>query len=352
MRRLLKSVFLCSLFLAINPGYGRPTELNLYIWDDYISRDVVRTFAENTGVTINQVNFDSDKTRDETMASASGRKFDLVLIDSVAAQIFGKNNQLLAINGNDVPSVQNIDPQWRESCGNFGVPYFWGTTGMVYDKTKYPDVPPDSWRDLLQPRRPHQGHVCMIEDLSDTLVPALIYLGYSINTENTQELKNAYELLRGQVPSVLNYTYAVTNVKFAAKDTPMHIAFAYSGDQYALNEESGTENWEYVIPREGTTIWVDCLAITAWSDNKEDGLKFLNYLLEPKVAAINTEEIYNGTPISAIKEFLPAELRNDPALFLSDEIRSKAQVYRILSDNSLRQRGRIIDTLLKRHEAQ
>jgi len=352
MRLLCKSVLLSSLFLAFGPCYGRCGELNLYIWDDYISRDVVQKFEETTGLTVKQVNFDSDKTRDETMASASGRKFDIVLMDNVAVQIFGKNNQLLAINGNDVPHLNNIDPQWRESCGNFGVPYFWGTTGIVYDKTKYPDVPPDSWRDLLQPKSPHQGHVCMIEDLSDTLVPALIYLGYNINTENKQELKNAYELLRGQVPSVLNYTYALTNVKLADKERQMDIAFAYSGDQYALNEESGTENWEYVIPREGTTIWMDCLAITAWSDKKEDGLRFLNYLLEPKVAAMNTEEIYNGTPISAIKEFLPAESRNDPALFLSEDIRSKAQVYRILSDNSLRQRGRIIDTLRKRHEAQ
>lgn len=327
------------------------TELKLYIWEDYISQELLDNFQKETGIEIQQVFYDSDKTRSEIVASSAGEQFDIVLMDNIAAQIFGKNNRTLAVNKSEIPNFSYIDKQWQESCGNFGVPYFYGTVGLVYDKRRYAEAP-DSWRHLLQPEPEHKGHVTMIEDLVDTLLPALIYLGHNVNTESESELKEAYSLLQKQAPFVLNYKYVVSNVKASAGEQRIDIALSYSGDQYVLNEATQSENWAYVIPKEGSTVWVDCLSITSWSKKRAEALKFLNYLTDPKNAALNTEQIYSATPISAAKQFMSKEAAEDPELFLPEDLLKRMQQYRILSDNTMRQRGRILDTLIKRHETQ
>ena len=351
MRIFRHGIFFFFSVLLFGSFSLEATELSLLIWEDYLADEVVSDFTKKTGISIVQSHFDSDQNRDELVASAKGQRFDLVLFDNIAAQIFGKNNKLLAISRANVPNIDNIDRKWSETCGNFGVPYFYGTTGIVYDKNKYP-VPPQSWQALLMPENAHQGHVVMIDDFADTLVPALLYLGYNINTEKESELREAYALLENQVPSVLNYSYAVTNLKAAGEQSAMHMAFAYSGDQYALNEVVGEENWQYVIPREGTAIWMDCLTVTAWTKNKEASLRFLNYLLDLRVAAKNTEEIYSATPMSGVRQYLSEEAARDEGIFPDFESISNGQMYRIISNNTMLIRKRIVETLKRSHDAQ
>lgn len=228
-------------------------ELKLFIWEGYISQDVLNRFAKEKGITVNLIYFDSDQTRDEVIASTGKESFDLVLFHNVAAQVFGKNNYLTAINSTNVPNLVNVDKQWRESCGNFGIPYFYGTLGIVYDKSKV-NPPPQSWHDLLAPSKEHQGHVNMVEDSTDVLIPPLLYLGYTINSEETDELRQAYDLLLDQLPSITGYKYVLTNLGLVSPSHDIHMALAYSGDQYTLNDQTGSENWQYVIPKEGTAI--------------------------------------------------------------------------------------------------
>jgi len=333
------------------PSPVRAAELTLYIWDEYISENVLKTFEQETGVTVRQIAYDNDRTRDEIVASARGRQFDLVLFDSVSTRIFGANNQLAAITETEVPNIVNVDGPWRQSCGSFGAPYFYGTLGLVYDRTRYV-TPPDSWLDLLRPPKGHWGRVAMLENQTDTLAPALLYLGYNINSENEGELKAAYELLLEQVPAVLNYSYAISNIQVADMAGRMDLALAYSGDQHILNEVTGSGSWAYVIPREGTALWVDCLSVTAWSPHRREALRFINYLNNPEVAARNAEEIRSATPISKAGGFMSNEAAVDPELFPPPARLMQGQRYRILSDENLRLRARILDSLLKRHEAQ
>jgi len=266
--------------------------------------------------------------------------------------IFGKNNLLIGISESMVPNIANIDKRWKESCGNFGVPYFYGTVGILYDITQNAS-PPNSWADLLSPSKEHQGHVGMIKDMTDTLIPPLLYLGYNLNSEKEDELKKAYQLLRQQAPYVASYDYVLTAVqeKGDRKQT-IHLALGFSGDQYTLNDLTGTDNWSYVIPQEGTALWVDCISIPRQSTNQKSALAFLNYLSTPQVAADNTEDIYSPTTISAARKLLSNETANDTDLFPEEEELSNAQMYRILSDSNLQLRRRNLNTLVKQHDAQ
>ncbi|WP_163337789.1 spermidine/putrescine ABC transporter substrate-binding protein [Desulfopila sp. IMCC35008] len=344
-------ITLIILFLTGSLPLLAAPELTIYTWEDYFASQVLENFTNKTGIQIKQEYFDSDQVRDETIATMNNDRFDLVIFDNVAAQIFGKNNRLSSISKSDVPNLKYLDLKWQESCGNFGMPYFYGTIGIVYDKTKYAKTP-DSWKHLLQPAKNHSGHVVMVEDMNDTLAPALLYLGYNINTEKKSELKEAYTLLQNQVPHVLNYKFVLTNMKVVDQDKAMHIAFAYSGDQYTLNDTSGTENWQYIIPREGTAVWIDCLTIPTNSQNKKEALQLLNYLADPKVNALNTEEIYSMTPFSEARQYMSEEAASDPELFPEEGALKNLQRYRILSDENIRLRRRIFDSLLKQHETQ
>jgi spermidine/putrescine transport system substrate-binding protein len=325
-------------------------EITLFTWEDYIAPEVVAEFERQTGIQVRQVYYDSDKSRDEILASSRGREFDVVVIDSIGTLLFGKTNRLLALSLTEVPNLVNIAPEFADSCGNFGVPYFWGTLGLLYDKTRYPQ-PPDSWQALLDPAPAHQGHVAMIEDPIDILVPPLLMLGYNINSENEQELREAYGLLKKQIPHVLNYRYALTNLS-SGQGKNLHLALGYSGDQYSLNEEIGGEDWQFVIPREGTSIWVDCLTVPAWSDRSAQAKRFLDFVTDGKQAARNMREISVSSPNEAVLAHLDAETKKDPELFPSPEQLAKGQHYRIISDASMRQRNRILGSLIKQREAQ
>jgi spermidine/putrescine transport system substrate-binding protein len=348
------TIFFIAFILLILTGPWSPlaaSELTLYIWEEYISDQVLENFTEKTGIQVNKEYFDSDQVRDETIASLNNDRFDLVIFDSISAQIFGKNNRLSSIGTIDVPNLKHLDHRWQESCGNFGMPYFYGTVGIVYDITKYTKAP-NSWKNLLQPSKEHSGHVVMVEDMTDVLIPPLLYLGHNINAEKEEELKEAYKLLQEQMPHVLNYKYALTNIKVNDKDKAMHIALAFSGDQYALNSASETENWQYSIPKEGTAIWVDCMSIPSNSRHKDEAYLLLNYLADPKIAAINTEEIYAATPFGEAREYMSDEAASDTELFPAANVFKDAQMYRILSDKNIRLRRRIFDALMKQHEAQ
>lgn len=339
------------LILAGSVTIMAANELTLYIWEDYISDQVLEDFTAKTGIQVNKEYFDSDQIRDETIATMNNDRFDLVIFDSVSAQIFGKNNRLSSIAQSDVPNLKYLDHKWQDSCGNFGMPYFYGTTGIVYDTTKFPEAP-DSWGHLLHPSKEHSGHVVMVEDMTDSLIPPLLYLGYNINTEKDSELKEAYKLLKDQVPHVLNYKYALTNMKVADKDKAMHIALAFSGDQYTLNDASETENWQYIIPKEGTALWIDCLSIPSNAKRKKEALEFLNYLADPQVAALNTEEVYNATPFGEARKYMSEEAASDTEIFPEEGALNNVQMYRILSDENIRLRRRIFGALMKQHEAQ
>ncbi len=339
-----------ALFLLATPGLGA-VEITLFNWQEYISQDVIDRFTKETGIAIKQIHFDSDQVRDEVISSTAKGSFDIVLFDSIAVQVFGKSNYLHSISDASVPNLENIDQRWSESCGNFGIPYFYGSVGIVYDASRV-NPEPDSWRDLLEPKEKHRGHVSMVEDMTDVLIPPLMLLGYNINSEEPAELREAYELLLGQLPYLAGYRYVLTEVEQADAGNDIHMALAYSGDQYVLNDFTGTDNWQYVVPKEGTAVWVDCLSVIADSSNKDEALRFLNYLLDPAVSAENTEEIYYASPNGAIRDHLSKDAADDPELFWSEEVFGKVQHYRIISDDNLRLRKRMLDTLKKRYETQ
>jgi spermidine/putrescine transport system substrate-binding protein len=321
------------------------TELVFYNWENYISSSVIEQFETETGHTIKVLIFDRDKTRDELIASESSEGIDLVVINTVATKLFGKND-LLQPMGNIIPNpLRNTDSRWAKSCGDFGVPYLWGTLGIVYRNDKVHPAP-KSWSDLVYPNKEIQGHISMQLDYIDTLVPPLKILGLSINSENTADLKKAYNILLEQQKAVSTYEYVISYSN-KNRDDDIHIALAYSGDQLTLNANELHEPWTFVVPLEGTSIWVDCLTVLTSSKKQKAAAQFVEFMSRPQIAAKNSEDLRVATPNFLAKQYLSKEFLEDGTIFPSKETQLKSEFYRILSNSSIRQRNRIINQFEK-----
>ncbi|MBU2713440.1 polyamine ABC transporter substrate-binding protein [Zooshikella harenae] len=345
MHSILTSLF----FLTLTATTISAEELVIFNWQEYLSTQVIERWEKETGWNIHQIYYDTDEMRDEVLASEVGKQFDLVVIDSISAQLFGKNNKLVSITRSEVNNLVNIKKRWIQSCGNFGVPYFWGTVGIVYRADKV-TTKPVSWRALIEPDASLFGHIGMHEDFTDTLIPALKLSGYSIYSENNNHLKAAYQLLKNQLPAVLTYDYVISYISAKPDDETLYMAIGYSGDQHTLNDVTGKDSWRYIVPDEGTSLWIDCFSVLSHSTKKKQALAFLNFINNAENAAKNAEDIGYSTTNNAAIELLPNEVKSDKSIYPEQSVLDRSEPYRIISDKNMSQRNRIMRALSKEHE--
>ncbi len=334
-----------GLWLLVFSLGAQGSQLLLLNWEDYLAPEVVVAFKKEFGHDIQSVIYDSDEQRDEILLSSAGKGFDLVVIDSMSLQLLGPG-LLLAINENNVSSLKQTAARWREGCGAYGTPYIWGTLGIVY-RSDIVHARPNSWADLLMPNDALKGHIGMMLDYSDTLTPALRMLGASVNTGDIKELKGAYELLLKQKPFVLTNRYAISFQQEAKDKDQLHMALAYSGDEYGLNGEGNRGPWQYVVPKEGTSMWIDCLSVTASSIHKKAAFEFINFINRAEIAALNANKLATTTVNVAAEKIINDKTPMAIELYPSPKTLSISEQYQPISDANLRQRNRIIRAIAR-----
>lgn len=341
--------------LAFAGGYTSLCQgdtLTLLNWDEYLSDKVIKQWEDQTGHTIEQIYFDNDEIRDSIIVEQKNKAIDLAILDETAAKRMGQQGFLNRIpSESELPNQQYIGAKWRTSCGEYGLPYLWGTLGVAYRKDVF-SSPPDSWQVLLAPPAYLHGHIGLFEDYTDLLAPALFVRGESINTADKKALKSAFETIKSTLPHVLTFNYGVTYLSENPQADKLYIALAYSGDQYAMNEKAGKEVWEFTTLAEGTVNWVDCISILESSQKKSLATEFLNYINDPAIAAINSEDVYVATPIEKAKALQSAEFIADPSVYPPQSILNKSQQYEVLSEENTLLRNRITSSLVKLHDAQ
>jgi len=342
MYNIIYGLFCCGIISATQYSFSQ--NLVFYNWDDYISQTVIDQFESETGHTVEVLVFDRDNERDELIASQVTNGIDLVLIDSISAKLFGRNEYLAPMKEAFQQSRDQLDSQWRGSCGEYAMPYLWGTLGIVYRKDKV-IPPPTSWNSLMKPTPAHQKHISMQLDSFDTLVPALKTLGLSINTENIDDLKAAYRLLIAQKVQVLSYEYVVSYNAIEQNKDRIYLALAYSGDQLALESDKSKPQWDFVIPKEGTAIWIDCIGILSSSTKKKAATAFINFINRPKIAALNAQALWVATPSLAALKYVSDDFLGDKRVFPGAEMLKNSEFYQELTHSSARLRNRIIHQL-------
>jgi spermidine/putrescine transport system substrate-binding protein len=229
-----------------------------------------------------------------------------------------KNGLLAPLRHEKIPNMKNIDPKFasREyDPGNkYTVPYQWGTVGLYIRKGKDEKID-ETWGLIFDPKK-SIGSFLMIDDTRSAIGAALRYKGYSLNTTDKKQLKEARDLLLNAKKRSLGFEGGV-GVKNKVLAKVCKAGMAYNGDAVrGMKEDPDTY---FFVPREGTEIWLDNMGIPAQAPNRDMAEKFINYILDAKVGAQLSNFNQYATPNFASREFItPADLKN-PAIYPTDD---------------------------------
>lgn len=313
-------------------------ELYVYNWGEYIDESVIQDFEAETGI---HVVYDLFETNEEMypVIEAGGVAYDVVCPSDYMIQKMVENDLLAEIDFDNIPNIDQIDPEYMERSkafdpeNKYSVPYTWGTVGILYNDKRLEELgvePPDSWMDLWDPRL--SGEILMQDSVRDAFMCALKPLGYSLNSTDPGELEEAKELLIQQKPLVQAYVIDQVRDKMLGEEAAVGVI--YSGEMLYLQElaEGKDFHLEYVIPQEGTNLWIDSWVIPKNARNKENAEKWIDFLCRPDIAKRNFEYITYATPNRGAFELLDPELQQNKAVFPDWDSLQDAEVYQYLGD--------------------
>jgi spermidine/putrescine transport system permease protein len=292
-------------------GRGLP-QLNIYTWSTYISPRVVRGFEREFH---SKVNYDLYDSNEALLAKlqAGNVDYDLVMPTDYMVEILIRQGLLAKLDKRRLPvAFGNIDPRFLgQSCdpkNDYSVPYAWGTTGLAY-RSDLVKEKITSWNALFDPR--FAGHILLLDDTREVLGMALKKLGYSLNSTNPEELRQAKEILLAQKPLVKGYNSSNFEQDLVAGDA--WIAQAYNGNMtFAMRDEP---HIVYVIPKEGATISFDSACIPRNAPHKDLAHEFINYFHRPEVASAFINDSGFNTPNLYASPGVEAWLLNQDAIF-------------------------------------
>ncbi len=318
-------------------------EVRVYNWSDYIAPDTLEKFTQQTGIDVVYDVFDSNEVLDAALlAGRSG--YDVVvpsnhyLSRQLSAGVYQElDRELLPnleyLNTRLLEELEEVDPGSR-----YSVPYMWGTNGIGYNVDRVTeilgdDAPLNSWALLFDPEITsalNKGGcgISMLDSADEMISPAMAYIGLDPRSNDVDDLKAGGEVI-AEVRDDVTYFHSSRYIGDLANGD-ICVAAGYSGDVFqaaARAEEAGRDfDIAYTVPKEGAALWFDMMAIPADAPNPESAHAFINFILQPEIAADITEYVRYANPNTGADAFLSDEILNDPAIYPNDEVMDKLYV--------------------------
>ena len=326
---LLLALLLVAALLCSCSG-GAKTTLYLLNWGEYLDPDLLAEFeAQNPDI---KVRMTTTTTNEEmyTVCATEGTKIDIVIPSVYLVERFIAEDLLAELDFSNIPNFKYVEKAAQNRTfdpeNKYSVPYFIGTVGIVYN-TKLVDEPVDSWGILWNEK--YSKKIMMYDSIRDSIMVTLAYLGYDINSVNPDELAEAGELLLKQKPLVRGY--GADNIKDDMIGGSVALAIDYSGS--AVQAIMENEDLAYVVPKEGSNVWMDNFVVLKSSANKEAAERFINFMCEPEVAARNSEFVGYTTPNEAALEYVGEEFTSNSAYTIPDDVLARCKYFKDLGDN-------------------
>ncbi|MEF9945833.1 MAG: extracellular solute-binding protein [Lachnospiraceae bacterium] len=331
----------CLALILIGGGlfYGSKEKLSsnkqvvVYNWGEYLDPQVLNIFEKETGIHVVYEEFETNEIMYPKIQSGA-IAYDVVCPSDYMIQRMIENDLLAKIDFDKIPNVKNIGKTYMEQSKQFdpkneySIPYCWGTVGILYNKTMV-DEPIDSWSVLWDPK--YEDNILMQDSVRDAFGATLKYLGYSLNSTDRDELEEAKALLIKQKPLV--QAYVVDQVRDKMIGNEAAIGVIYSGE--AIFTQSENSNLEYVIPKEGSNLWIDSWVIPKNAEHKENAEKFLDFLCRPDIAKMNFDYITYSTPNEAARALIKEDsIRNSKIAFPDAKALEHCETFRFLGDKN------------------
>ena len=314
---------------------GRPHRLNVYNWDNYVAKSTVPKFERRFGCTVRYAVYASaEEMLARVMSGNSG--WDVVFPSNSFVRPMQELGLFASLDHNRLPNLHHLDgefrsPEWDihlEWC----VPYIHSATGILYSKRV--SAPPLCWADLW--KNSYRHRVTMLDDPAEVFAACLKRLGDSVNAADARQLKAARDLAIQQKPLLRAYLNEEVRDQVVAGD----VLAAQMWAQVAQVAMDNSSDLAFAFPQEGFPLYADNICILRESKHRELAHDWVNYLLEPQVAADIATEITAATANASARELLPAKLKNNPVLYLNNDTRQRGEWFRALSPAAQRLRDR------------
>ncbi len=295
------------------PAQNAQTTLFFYTWSDYIDPAIIKSFEKKFNAHVAMSFYESDDDMFAKLRLGGTTAYDLVIPSTALGPSMTKAGVLKKLDPKKLPNLKNIAPEFQQlpaGLSAYLVPYQWGTMGVAYRADKLPNLQ-KTWG-IFFDQKQQAGPFALLDVPHETIGAALKYQGKSLNSHNINELKNTLPILKsaiGRSVGLMGGTDAGTKLLSGVAQYVM----AYSGNVVRLAAEN--KNIKYFIPKEGSELFMDTIAIPSHAPHADLAYAFINYLLEPNTGAQLSNFNRYGTPNHAAKPLIAAEDLNNPIIY-------------------------------------
>ncbi|AZB41349.1 extracellular solute-binding protein [Bacillus sp. FJAT-42376] len=317
------------LYVSINQlnssqGYSGGNTITIYNWGDYVDPELIDRFEKESGIKVIYQTFDSNEAM-MTKISQGGTTFDVAIPSEYAISKMKEDHLLIPLDHSKLPNLKNIDSRFMDLSfdpGNkYSIPYFWGTVGIVYNPDMLGGKKITSWEDLWDQEM--KNKILLADGAREVMGMGLNSLGYSLNDTDEAHLQQAKKKLNTLTPNVK--AIVGDEIKMLLANEEAAAGVVWSGDASEIMGEN--EKLDYVVPEEGSNLWFDNMVIPKTAANKKAAHQFINFMLEPDVAAQNAEYVGYSTPNKKALSILPKEISGDERFYPDAATTEKLEVY-------------------------
>src|SRR6202050_4548260 len=325
---------------SASSGAGSGKALNLYIWSDYLAPNTLPDFEKQTGIKVHAAYFDTNETL-ETKLLAGSSGYDIVVPTASYFERQIKAGVYLPLDKSKLPNLKNMDPQlmakvaFHDPGNAHGVIYLWGTNGIGYNekmvKELLPDAPLDSWRMVFDPKVASKVAKCGISVLNspaEMMRAVFSYLGKDPNSQNPDDLAQGEAVLLKIRPYIRNINSSEYIEALANGD--LCIAVGYNGDVMQARDRAREANKgidiKYAVPKEGSILWFDMLAIPKDAPDPDSAYAFMNYMMTPQVIAEVSNFKRYANANTAAQPLVLDSVKDDPGIYPPPDLRQKLSV--------------------------
>ena len=316
---------------AKDPGTADKGVVNVYNWGVYIDESVLEDFTAETGIKVVYDTFESNEAMYGVLKN-EGASYDVVIPSDYMISRMIEEDMLEPLNFDNIPNFEDVDPALKNPDYDpenlYSVPYMWGLLGVIYNTTMVEETP-SSWDIMFDEN--YAGQILMFNNSRDAIGVALKQLGYSYNTTDENQIKEAVDLLIQQKPLV--QSYVMDDIFEKMQSGSAAIGAYYYGDFLTMQEVN--PDLAFCLPEEGTNLYVDAMCIPKNAENKENAEIFINYMCSTQAGLKNCEEIWYSSPLLSVREELDPEVSGDPYAYPDESILAQCESFKNLPADTL-----------------
>lgn len=326
--------------LVFQPAHA-DEELRFGNWPGYYPPELLQRFRQETGINVTLTAYDSDAAV-ATKMKAGGSDYDVVIVADLYVAMLSKQKLIEKLDKTKLPNASNIRPEYQHPTGDperdYGMPYQVITTGLVYDTARVPGgVLPDTWKTFFEPPESLKGKIVALDVEEEMYMAASWYLGQDECSENPEDAKRVLAVLKKQKPYLLAYANDGVVERFQSKQVILN--HDWSADAAKYHKVLPTIVFMY--PREGVHEYVDNFVVPVSAKNRDNAYRFINWMMEPRnIAAASNFNRYHDAIVGS-SQYLTPELRNDPTINPTAELRKRLKPVKFCSPAAMSLRDKV-----------